>query len=137
MPDCRQYLLQPEYVVRAADDQRDNMVKYLKHEGIGCEVYCPQPCPLSPGGVYFTYGTRRANSLVAEAACKSVLALPIFPEIAAAQQESGSYLQSDSARNACTACGLIRGFFVLRLGPPTEVGGISLPTSDRHVRWRY
>lgn len=101
MPDCRHTFNQ--YVVRVADDQRDNMVKYLKHEGIGCEVYYPLPLHLQECLLHL--GHKEGEFPVAEAACKSVLALPIFPEITAAQQEKvvrtcAAFYSRNAARRA-------------------------------------
>jgi dTDP-4-amino-4,6-dideoxygalactose transaminase len=83
MPKCRHTFNQ--YVVRVADDQRDAVVQHLKGEKVGCEVYYPLPLHLQECLLHLGY--KEGDFPVAEAACKSVLALPIFPEITAAQQE--------------------------------------------------
>jgi dTDP-4-amino-4,6-dideoxygalactose transaminase len=73
-----------QYVVRVPAGHRDLLVKHLKHEHVGCEVYYPlslhqQECLAGLG-----YGA--GDFPVSEEAARSVLALPIFPEITEAQQ---------------------------------------------------
>ena len=73
-----------QYVVRVAGGQRDALVQYLKAEGVGCEVY--YPLPLHQQECLTHLGHRAGDFPVSEASAKSVLALPIFPEITAGQQ---------------------------------------------------
>ena len=73
-----------QYVVRVAGGQRDALVKFLKAEGVGCEVY--YPLPLHQQECLTHLGHRAGDFPVSEAAAKGVLALPIFPEITEAQQ---------------------------------------------------
>ena len=73
-----------QYVVRVAGGQRDALVKHLKGENVGCEVY--YPLPLHQQECLAQMGHRAGDFPVSEAAAKSVLALPIFPEITEAQQ---------------------------------------------------
>ena len=73
-----------QYVVRVANGQRDQLLKHLKSEQIGCEVYYPlclhqQECVRGRG---FDFG----HFPVSERAAEEVLALPMFPEITEAQQ---------------------------------------------------
>jgi len=74
-----------QYVVRVEDSRRDALAAHLKANGVGYEVYYPKPLHTQECLTYL--GHREGEFPVAEAACKSVLALPIFPEITAAQQE--------------------------------------------------
>ncbi len=73
-----------QYVVRVTGGQRDALVKFLKAEGVGCEVY--YPLPLHQQECLTHLGHRAGDFPVSEASAKSVLALPIFPEITEAQQ---------------------------------------------------
>lgn len=73
-----------QYVVRAADGHRDALVKHLKGEGIGSEVYYPLCLHLQECLSHL--GHRAGEFPAAELASASVLALPMFPELAAEQQ---------------------------------------------------
>jgi dTDP-4-amino-4,6-dideoxygalactose transaminase len=84
MPECDHTFNQ--YVVRVVDHQRDDMVAHLKTHRVGCEIYYPMPLHTQECLAYLGY--REGDFPVAEAACQSVLALPIFPEITEAQQET-------------------------------------------------
>jgi dTDP-4-amino-4,6-dideoxygalactose transaminase len=84
MPECDHTFNQ--YVVRVADDQRDEMVAHMKAHKVGCEIYYPMPLHTQECLQFLGY--REGDFPVAEAACRSVLALPIFPEITPAQQET-------------------------------------------------
>ncbi len=73
-----------QYVVQVANGQRDNLVRHLKAEGIGCEIYYPMPLHLQECLTYL--GHREGDFPYSEEACGSVLALPMFPEITEQQQ---------------------------------------------------
>ncbi len=73
-----------QYVVRVAAKHRDSMVKFLKSENVGCDVYYPlclhqQECVADLG-----YGD--GDFPVSEEAARTVAALPMFPEITESQQ---------------------------------------------------
>jgi dTDP-4-amino-4,6-dideoxygalactose transaminase len=74
-----------QYVVRVPAPHRDTLVKHLKDNAIGVEVYYPlclhqQEC--------FTFLGHSAGEFpVSEEAAATVLALPMFPEITAVQQQ--------------------------------------------------
>ncbi len=74
-----------QYVCRVAGGRRDALVKHFQAEKIGCEVYYPVPLHLQ--GCLRHLGHRPGEFPVSEAACREVIALPIFPEITPAQQE--------------------------------------------------
>ena len=73
-----------QYVVRVPAVHRDTLVKHLKDNAIGVEVYYPlclheQEC--------FKYlGYRSGDFPTSEEAAATVLALPMFPEITEQQQ---------------------------------------------------
>ena len=73
-----------QYVVRVQGGQRDALVKHLKSENVGCEVY--YPLSLHQQECMAGLGHRVGDFPVSEAAAATVLALPIFPEITEAQQ---------------------------------------------------
>jgi len=73
-----------QYVVRVADGERDALVRWLKAERIGCEVYYPVPLHLQECLAHL--GHRPGDFPAAEEACRCVLALPMFPEITVDQQ---------------------------------------------------
>jgi dTDP-4-amino-4,6-dideoxygalactose transaminase len=82
-PQCRHVFNQ--YVVRVAGGQRDALVRHIKAEKIGCEIYYPVPLHLQACLAHLGY--RAGDFPVSEEACHSVLALPMYPELTAAQQE--------------------------------------------------
>ena len=73
-----------QYVVRVADGERDALVRWLKSERIGCEIYYPLPLHLQECLAHL--GHRPGDFPAAEEACRCVLALPMFPEITVDQQ---------------------------------------------------
>jgi dTDP-4-amino-4,6-dideoxygalactose transaminase len=73
-----------QYVVRVADGARDSLVRHLKGQGIGCEIYYPLPLHLQ--SCLAQLGYAEGDFPASEEACRSVLALPMFPEITAEQQ---------------------------------------------------
>ncbi len=74
-----------QYVVRVVDGQRDALMRHLKTEQIGCDVYYPLPLHMQECLAYL--GHREGDFPVSEEACHGVLALPIYPELTLDQQE--------------------------------------------------
>ncbi|MGF1580857.1 MAG: DegT/DnrJ/EryC1/StrS family aminotransferase [Gemmataceae bacterium] len=73
-----------QYVVRVADGQRDALVKHLKANQIGCEIYYPIPLHLQQCLAYLGY--REGDFPVSEEASHEVLAMPMFPDLSEEQQ---------------------------------------------------
>jgi dTDP-4-amino-4,6-dideoxygalactose transaminase len=73
-----------QYVVRVARGQRDELVRHLRAEKIGCEIYYPIPLHLQECLRHLGY--REGQFPASEQACQNVLALPMFPEITVDQQ---------------------------------------------------
>jgi dTDP-4-amino-4,6-dideoxygalactose transaminase len=73
-----------QYVVRVAGGERDALVRWLKNERIGCEIYYPVPLHLQACLAHLGHGP--GDFPAAEEACRCVLALPMFPEITVEQQ---------------------------------------------------
>jgi dTDP-4-amino-4,6-dideoxygalactose transaminase len=74
-----------QYVCCVTDGRRDALVRHLQAEKVGCDIYYPVPLHLQP--CFGFLGHRSGEFPVSEAACREVIALPVYPEITATQQE--------------------------------------------------
>jgi dTDP-4-amino-4,6-dideoxygalactose transaminase len=90
-----------QYVVRVPAECRDSLVRHLKAEKIGCEVYYPQPAHMQECLAHL--GHRAGDFPQAEEACRTVLALPMFPELTAEQQERVIHVCAEFARRQSLA----------------------------------
>jgi dTDP-4-amino-4,6-dideoxygalactose transaminase len=73
-----------QYVVRVGQNQRDALMRHLKNERVASEVYYPIPLHMQPCLAYLGYA--EGDFPASEEAARSVLALPIYPEITVEQQ---------------------------------------------------
>lgn len=73
-----------QYCVRVTDGQRDEVLRSLQGEGIGCTVYYPTPLHLQPCFAHLGYGPGSLPE--SEAAARDLLALPIYPELTVEEQ---------------------------------------------------
>jgi dTDP-4-amino-4,6-dideoxygalactose transaminase len=73
-----------QYVVRVARGERDALVRHLKADAIGCEIYYPVPVHMQECLRHLGY--RAGDFPASEEACGCVLALPMYPELTEEQQ---------------------------------------------------
>jgi dTDP-4-amino-4,6-dideoxygalactose transaminase len=83
MDECRHVFNQ--YVVRVPAHERDAMMQHLKQNGVACEIYYPVPLHLQECLRHLDY--RPGDFPISEEASRSVIALPMFPEITSQQQQ--------------------------------------------------
>jgi dTDP-4-amino-4,6-dideoxygalactose transaminase len=74
-----------QYCVRVRHGLRDKVLQELRAKQVGCAVYYPKPLHVQTCFAHLGY--RAGQFPEAEAAAKSILALPIYPELPAADLE--------------------------------------------------
>ena len=74
-----------QYCVRVKDGRRDQVLASLREQQIGAMIY--YPIPLHVQECFKSLGYKAGDFPIAEATAKDILALPIFPELKAEQQE--------------------------------------------------
>ena len=96
-----------QFVVRVRYGLRDRILNFLRENKIGCMVYYPKPLHLQP--CFSNLGYQPGSLPNSETAAEDSLALPIFSELTAAQQET-----------------VVRGI-AAALGRPAKVSGAVVP----------
>jgi len=75
-----------QYCPRVKGGKRDEVLNSLREQGIGCAIYYPNSLHLQK--CFESLGYKAGDFPESEAACAEIIALPIFSELTASQQET-------------------------------------------------
>jgi dTDP-4-amino-4,6-dideoxygalactose transaminase len=73
-----------QFVIRVEEDRRDALRAFLTENGVGTEIYYPVPQHMQE--CFRAIECREGSLPVTEQAARETIALPIFPELSAAEQ---------------------------------------------------
>jgi dTDP-4-amino-4,6-dideoxygalactose transaminase len=71
------------YVIRI--QQRDELMAYLKQQGIECGIHYPIPLHLQPA--YASFGFRKGQFPVSEQLALEIVSIPMYPELTEKQRQ--------------------------------------------------
>jgi dTDP-4-amino-4,6-dideoxygalactose transaminase len=67
------------YLIRVAESSRDKLIEYLNAKGIGAQIHYPIPIHLQKA--YKDLGYKQGSFPVAEKLAKTIVSLPMYPEL--------------------------------------------------------
>ncbi|MBU1975629.1 MAG: DegT/DnrJ/EryC1/StrS family aminotransferase [Nanoarchaeota archaeon] len=73
------------YMYEIRTDKRDDLLEFLKEEGVSCGIHYPLPLHLQPAYKYLGYN--KGDFPVAEKCADEILSIPIYPELSEEQQD--------------------------------------------------
>ncbi len=74
-----------QYTLRILNGKRDEFVKKLRENGVGCDIYYPKSMEVQDCFKYL--GHTEKDFPVTQQLCKEVVSIPIFPELTRTQQD--------------------------------------------------